>query len=606
MSNMKALSKLHWLYHRLRAMPLGEIAGRVRAKAVEAAVPLAKKGWEMFPLGAVCESSLKLPVKESAPAVLREAVRADAVRIMEGRLLLLGWKEAQVNRPPVWSRDGVHGVAIPMTVKDYRHLEGGADARCAWEIARWSEMVRLAQDAWLNGELVSLKTAQMWMYDWIEKNPVGQGIHWTSPLEGALRLMNFCWIDALTRACGDEQMIAEQERIAQDFVPMHAWWVWRKKSFGSSANNHLMGELAALVMVTRRWPSLAKRLRDAESIWKMLETEVLRQFAEDGGNKEQGLHYHLFAWEMAWQAGRVVDGLRGPVLERLRDAARFFCDLSMGGWDFGDSDDAQIMPLTLERAHAELEWRAWMLGEAGGVSLRFWLGDAPRFEASVSRKWLRYSECGQAMWRDEAWSVRVDGSPLGFGPLAAHGHLDALHASIWLQNLPLVIDPGTGSYYGNAALRAKLAAWEAHNGPVPISGRETPKRAGPFLWMNHHEVPKLAVGGEKCSVGLDGVQRVVSVLEADRSVCITDTLNDEIEHVVTWQFSPDWAVEAISEHFFTLRHVGGLTVNLTVKGDGVGSTEVVLNTVSPRFAQVSDAAAVRVRFTGSLASTFSL
>ncbi|MBK8095001.1 MAG: hypothetical protein IPK32_24275 [Verrucomicrobiaceae bacterium] len=188
---MKALSKLHWLYHRLRAMPLGEIAGRVRAKAVEAAVPLAKKGWEMFPLGAVCESSLKLPVKESAPAVLREAVRADAVRIMEWRLLLLVWKEAQVNRPPVWSRDGVHGVAIPMTVKDYRHLEGGADARCAWEIARWSEMVRLAQDAWLNGELVSLKTAQMWMHDWIEKNPVGQGIHWTSPLEGALRLMNF-------------------------------------------------------------------------------------------------------------------------------------------------------------------------------------------------------------------------------------------------------------------------------------------------------------------------------------------------------------------------------------------------------------------------------
>jgi hypothetical protein len=506
----------------------------------------------------------------------------------------------------VWSRDEVHGLAIPMSVKDYRHLDGGADARCAWEIARWSEMVRLAQDAWLNGELDSLRVAQRWMSDWLEKNPVGQGIHWTSPLEGALRLMNFCWIDALTRACGDAALIAEQDRIAQDFVPMHAWWVWRKKSFGSSANNHLMGELAALVMVTKRWPALGKRLRDAESIWRMLETEVLRQFAEDGGNKEQGLHYHLFAWEMAWQAGRVVNGLRGPVLERLRGAARFFCDLSMGGWDFGDSDDAQITPLTMKRDHAEREWRAWMLGEAGGASLSFWLGDAPKIDAGARKNWITYAQCGQTMWRDEAWTLRVDASPLGFGPLAAHGHLDALHASIWMQNVPLIIDPGTGSYYGNAALRRDLSAWEAHNGPVPVSGRESPKRAGPFLWMNHHEVPKLAVGGEKCSVSLDGVQRVVTILEADKSVCITDTPSDEQEHIVTWQFAPEWSVNAVSAREFDLRHVDGLTAKLSLNGEDVRSCEVVKKTVSPRFAQVVEAAAVCVRFTGSLASTFSL
>jgi hypothetical protein len=38
----------------------------------------------------------------------------------------------------------------------------------------------------------------------------------------------------------------------------------------------------------------------------------------------------------------------------------------------------------------------------------------------------------------------------------------------------------------------------------------------------------------------------------------------------------------------------------------VRSCEVVKKTVSPRFAQVVEAAAVCVRFTGSLASTFSL
>jgi hypothetical protein len=184
--------------------------------------------------------------------------------------------------------------------------------------------------------------------------------------------------------------------------------------------------------------------------------------------------------------------------------------------------------------------------------------------------------------------------------------LDALHASIWMQNVPLIIDPGTGSYYGNAALRRDLSAWEAHNGPVPVSGRESPKRAGPFLWMNHHEVPKLAVGGEKCSVSLDGVQRVVTILEADKSVCITDTLSDEQEHIVTWQFAPEWSVNAVSAREFDLRHVDGLTAKLSLNGEDVRSCEVVKKTVSPRFAQVVEAAAVCVRFTGSLASTFSL
>jgi hypothetical protein len=27
-----------------------------------------------------------------------------------------------------------------------------------------------------------------------------------------------------------------------------------------------------------------------------------RQFAEDGGNKEQALHYHLFSFELCWHA----------------------------------------------------------------------------------------------------------------------------------------------------------------------------------------------------------------------------------------------------------------------------------------------------------------
>ncbi|MBL9184694.1 MAG: heparinase II/III-family protein [Verrucomicrobiaceae bacterium] len=593
---MTAFRKVTWIWHRLRAMPPEEIAGRMKVKAQEWTATTTLRTLDDFMLGAVDASTMRLPPKDKAPVALREAVK-------ERRTWLFGWKEVPAGDAPNWNLDPLHGVEVPAEVLNHRELPEGADARCVWELARWSEVVRLAQDGWLNDNADALRLAQQWMRDWLEKNPASKSIHWRSALEGAIRLINFCWIDTLIRACGDDGLIAEQDRIAQAFVPMHACWAWRKRSFGSSANNHLIGELAAVVMATRRWPSLAKVICCPERLWPMLEEEVLRQFAEDGGNKEQALHYHLFAWEMAWQAGRVMDGLHGPVLKRLKDAAQFFCDLSLGSWDFGDSDDAQVTPFTLDRRNAEREWRAWMLGEKAGDALAFWLGEAPRVAAPKSGRWITHAESGHAIWRDVAWTARVDASPLGFGTLAAHGHLDAMHVSLWCEGEALVIDPGTGGYYGDAALRAKLAAWEAHNGPVPVCGRSVPMRAGPFLWREHHDVPKMEIVNGICVVrfACDGPFMKRSVQMAGRSARITDEVCGRTAHVVTWQLAPEW--ELVEN--LTWRHANGAVITLNIEGDAVQSCEVVQNEVSPRFGQVVQAPAVRVTFTGRLVSTFS-
>ena len=68
----------------------------------------------------------------------------------------------------------------------------------------------------------------------------------------------------------------------------------------------------------------------AQRVWKLLEREILHQFAADGGNKEQALHYHLFAWEMSWHAGLAAGGLKGEVLERLtKDESPMVADAAL-------------------------------------------------------------------------------------------------------------------------------------------------------------------------------------------------------------------------------------------------------------------------------------
>ncbi len=601
--------KIAWYAQRLRAMSAGEIVHRVRERLGRRNEAAKLKLISCRPWDGTFVDFPKLPWRQQVPPDLRKQLAADAEKLVRGEWELFGWKSVEVGSPPCWHRDATLGVVIdpdtPSRKLDHRHLPHDADARAIWEINRWSEMTRMAMHSALNGDVHAIRVSQLWLEDWCDRNPPGHGINWTSPLEAGLRLMNFCWFDALVRGCNDPELARRQDELTARIVPVHAWWVWQRKSFGSSANNHLIGELSALVMAITRWPALARMICPAQRVWKLLEREILRQFASDGGNKEQALHYHLFAWEMSWHAGLAADGLKGEVLERLTKAAQYFVDVVEAPecWDFGDSDDAQVLPLAVKRSNAAAEFRGWLLGRSDGSALRYWLGEPPKgVKASMRSKWLVHAESGQAVWRDARWTVRADASPLGLGSMAAHGHLDALHVSLWFEQHALVIDPGTGAYYGNTALRSRLASWEVHNGPVPVSGRQTPQRLGPFLWMKHHAAPKLKVHEDICVTRLecDGqcVQRAVHVAEGYVEIC--DEVSHETLHVVTWQLAPGWSVERERQNGFVCKHAESIPVHATLNGDHIEQWEIVEREASPHFRELVMTQAVKITFKGTL------
>jgi hypothetical protein len=608
---MTGPSKVRWYWHRLRAMDAGEIAERVLANARRWTDQSASRVLDEFRIGGPADGCLPLPNPLEASDRVRAAISGEAASIREGRWSLFGWKEIQVHSPPLWHCDYFHNSESPAGTSarqlNHRHLASGAEARCIWETNRWAEMVRLAQNAWLNEGVDDARLAQKWLLDWVDKNPLGMGINWCSALEAGLRLVNFCWIDALVRGCGDADLTTLQDHLAQQIVPGHAWWVWRHRSFGSSANNHLLGELGGLVLAAHRWPSLARVICSAEQAWELMSHEVLRQFGDDGGNREQALHYHQFAWEIAWQAERIMAAKRGPSAKRLGEAAGFFCDLvhNREPWDFGDSDDAQLTPLASRRGAAVSEWRDWLLGREEGVALRFWLGEPPGNALPLKPgQWKGYPLTGLAVQEVNGWKARVDGSPLGFGNMAAHGHLDAMHVSLWDREHALVVDPGTGSYFGE--VRARLASWELHNGPLPLSGRSRPCRLGPFIWTAHHPPPELALDGESCSVrflfGGPLVTRTVRYSSDADAWRVTDEIAGEQPHVVRWRLAPEWHVVLHRAQDVTLAHREGGTVRFTVESNGLIDIIISEDVVSPHFGDLRRGVVISVTFTTCLIS----
>jgi hypothetical protein len=606
---------VNWYWHRLRAMSGAEIAGRIAVKTRALGERRSRTDLEAFRLGpAQGEPGRLLPNRAEAGERVRTGIEERAGEVRSGRWELFGWKAVAMPDPPRWGWDGVHERSAPLegpaAALDHRHLAGGADPRVVWEVNRWTELVVLAQSAWLNGRLDDARLAQRWLTDWVERNPTGTGINWTSALEAGLRLAHFTWIDVLLRACGEEDIRREQDRLAARVVPGHVWWVWRNRSFGSSANNHLLGELAGLILACWRWPSLMRLGCCAESAWQELQKQAQAQFAADGGNREQALHYHLFAWELIWQARRVM-GAGNPMFEGLMArAGGYFAELTppKGDWDFGDSDDAVIMPAPLPGSSAAEEMRGWLTGEEGpGENWRFWLGKPPVIAGVESGRWKVFEESGHAVKREGEWMARFDASPLGFGSMAAHGHLDALHVSVWHGGRAVLVDPGTGAYYSDTALRARMADWSAHNGPVPESGRAATRRMGPFLWTGHHEPPRLGLeeGDVAGCMACDGpfVKRRAGL--GGGGLVVEDRVCNSQPHVVRWTLAPGWEVEPRGGGRFRLRHPDGTRLRLEVESVEGLDLRWEDAEVAPKFLRVERARALTARFTGVLRTRLS-
>ena len=350
------MSKLQWYWGRLRAMGPAEIAANLRRKLFQwsdeqelpdcSSAPLRTDERPAFP---------RLPAADSAPLAVREALQRDARDILAGRWKAFGHLQINVDDPPRWHKD--YHAGEDLTTDEFafklnhRELRAGADIKLIWELSRWHQLVRLAMAAYVLEDGPAARKCVAWLADWAERNPPYRGWNWTSALEVGMRLVQFTWIDALLDARAEAGGYkAETARLRREILPAHVRYAWRYRSFGSSANNHLLGELTGLILAVVRWPDLARWAVPLDGLQKLWEREVLAQFAGDGGNREQALNYHLFSLEFCRQTqaalretGRAIST---EVEERVCRAEDFFWNIQVEteAWDYGDSDNGFVTP----------------------------------------------------------------------------------------------------------------------------------------------------------------------------------------------------------------------------------------------------------------------
>lgn len=467
---------------------------------------------------------------------------------------------------------------------DYKQRDDIGDARTNWELNRLGQFALMAKAYYLTADPAHLDTLRSQLDSWTRCNPFLWGISWTSPMEVALRAINWLYAAAfLKAACADEgsaEADALAGRLATGAFNMVSY-LTRHYSRGSSANNHLLVEMAAVYLggacfSREKWCRLA-----AET----LSRELPRQFAADGVNLEMSLHYHAFAMEaylLVMHSMRATGAeIPAPWSAMMAKAAGFVAHSRVAPGvfcEFGDNDEGHILnfssrkadyytyilqfsSLILNRRYDSFDTLnptlAWLCpaGEVARVK------SLPLIDTSQSHT---YAEGGYTFLRSGDIFVGFDHAALGFGSIAAHGHADALSVQVFIGGRPLLADPGTYIYHCDLPSRNKFRTSAMHC-TASFGHAEQSEMLGAFLWGRRAETRLLrhsATMAEASTTGLSGVTHTRRVEVSPEGVDITDSASGNTGNwMENFILAPDVEVRPISDVGFDLGDLARLTVD---------------------------------------------
>lgn len=526
---------------RLASMPLREVAGRSRQEAAKLFDRLTWNERTTEPIAVLEEHAPSLAsdtavlqfLRGDAPARFfagieeparvgelfpghREAVIKHADASLRNRFDLLGYRTLWFGDPIDWHLDPVWSRRAPRahwTQIDPLDTESVGDSKIVWELNRHQWITRLAQAYALSGDERYAEHAVAAIDSWIDANPYGIGINWSSSLEAAYRVMSWSWTLLLLRNAS--ALTAAHAQRVLGSIWLHANYVSRFLSHYFSPNTHLTGEALGLFYAGTLFTEF-----DHAASWRKTGAAVLvdqaaAQICSDGVHFERSACYHRYTLETYLQflllAERNGVAVPADVSDRVRRVAEFTLSVSAPDGalpDLGDADGGLLLPL-VERQQCDprgvlavaaalfsrddFAWAAagpqpevmWLMGEDGSRE------SAPRNSAPVHNPSRMFPSGGYAVmksaWDRAAHYMVVDVGPLGCTFSCGHGHADLLSLQCSAFGERVLVDAGTYCYTPELDWRNHFRGTSAHN-TLTIDGRSQVAPDGPFGWRGRARV----------------------------------------------------------------------------------------------------------------------
>ena len=577
--------RLLWSYYRLSVMPPAELPHRViehfrRNVDRRGGIPRTVGEWAVpdspppaWPIDPRCFEHLDLA-----------ELHADTDAVLTGEMELLGVKRPPGSRTD-WALDPTTQTQWPVDTFTFdiqiRNMPPGKEMKVAQELNRWQHLQILALAANRLGREDAREAVFADLESWIDANPPFRGFNYVAGIEVASRIASLLVILGLAGPAPD-RLHAKLWRTFR----AHGLWTARYPSLYSSANNHLMAELAALHALASLAPELPESSQWLHETSSGLEREAARQILADGVTAEQSPTYQAYTMEWLLLARQAAhhDGRALPqVDQRLQAGAAFLTSIMDSQGNFphiGDHDGGVVMRFAL----GELPHVRSVCGVVAGITARpelfpvGWVPDArssvfgaPRLEVQeAARRSRTFREGGYTALHNQRSMLVFDHGPLGFNT-GGHGHADALAVWLHLDGEPILIDTGTFKYNGADAARRYIRSTAAHN-TLTVDEQDQSQMTGAFNWGRRANVTFLSaqLTGEGGFVDAEhdgyrrlGVRHRRSVLLENGGLVIADDLQGSDRHRIcaAFHFAPDLEL-ALRPNEVIVKRAGGRILSL--------------------------------------------
>ena len=474
--------------------------GLLAAYGVSTAEALVDKALAPRPGGLWCDVGQRASVRETLAVLPGAEVWAleRAWDALMGAYDVFGTSVCFGEGQPVdWSLDPVSGHRYPVVpVEQLQLARLGVDPKFPWVMGRLDCVVSLGQGYWVVEEEAAREGfARAFVHrtlDFLQANPVGQGVHWTCAMEVALRAANLA--QALVMFA-DAPAVRRPEflvPVLQALAEHAAWVETHLEDGGAVPNNHLVSNFVGLLVVGLLFPELPDAARQVARAVAGLREQVLAQVHAEGTSFEGSVPYHRLSVEL-FTLAYVVARARGVDLGRDYEARLRGMFAASRAWSserglapqIGDNDSGRVFAFRMRdpREQGYLaplgaalfddaaltgedfpDEAAWLLGRAGLERYRA-LPLAPP-AGSVC-----FPAGGFHVLRGAGAVVTVSAGAQGQSGVGGHSHNDKLSFELHLHGRPVIVDPGTATYTRDPALRNLMRSTAAHN-TLQVDGLE--------------------------------------------------------------------------------------------------------------------------------------
>jgi hypothetical protein len=444
----------------------------------------------------------------------RASIIEQAERMIEGKFDLLGYKNLDFDAAVNWHFEPLARKHLPRKHwKQFDELDATetGDKKIVWELNRHQHFFTLGAAFRLSGDENYAEAFARHLDGWMEQNPPGLGLNWSSSLEVAFRSISWLWAFHFFQDA--KSFSPALFRKALKFLYVHARHIEKYLSTYYSPNTHLTGEALGLYYLGTQLAFFRQAGNWRASGEEILFAELDRQILPDGVYFEQSTWYARYTADFythflilkALNDDEIDKGKDEKLAGKLQLLLNYLMQVTRPDGTtplIGDDDGGRSLPLSYNRAPDDFravlatgavifergdykfaaqnaaEETLWLLGDEGVEHFED-LDEVRPLSDSKS-----FPSGGYFVMRD-GWDATdnyflIDGGNVG-ALTGGHGHADTLAFDLAIGGRTLLVDAGTYTYHESEELRNYFRSTEAHNA-LTIDHESSSQTGGKFGW----------------------------------------------------------------------------------------------------------------------------